>query len=61
MNSAKWSRTSWRVDRPALTAATDHKQARFGIQLSCVTPAAKWVEDAVCLSLLYAAGGVLCG
>ena len=38
MNSAEWSRTSCRVDRPALAAATDHNPARFGIQLSCVTP-----------------------
>ena len=38
MNSAEWSWTSCRVDRPALAAATDHNPARFGIQLSCVTP-----------------------
>ena len=38
MNSAEWSWTSCRVDRPALAAATDHNPARFGTQLSCVTP-----------------------
>jgi len=38
MNSAEWSWTSCRVDRPALAAATDHNPARFGIHLSCVTP-----------------------
>jgi hypothetical protein len=50
MNSAEWSWTSCRVDRPALAAATDHNPARFGIQLSCVTPPRFGdADDRICL------------
>ena len=56
MNSAEWSWTSCRIDRPALAAATDHNPARFGIQLSCVTPPRfDDADDRICLRMLHVA------